>query len=237
MSKTTPSRTRAGNLSYIVDVMLGRDGRGKFEQQADPPRVAVWLIALFAPGEAAESIVGDLSEEFADLVAQSGAASALTWYWRQTWRTITHLWAAGFSDAPWATAGAVLLGYLLVTFGIRWPLEVAPAILNRYRVYETHPEAYLLWFTWGGQIERVVLYGLAGATMALAEKGREMTATITLGFAETVLAITGYLYVVVRTGHYWILGTLPWVLACSLAIVIGGAIVRSRRCSARLLHE
>jgi len=32
-----------------------------------PPRIAVWLISLFAPAEEAESILGDLLEEFSHL--------------------------------------------------------------------------------------------------------------------------------------------------------------------------
>lgn len=33
-------------------------------QSVQPPRIAVWLIRLFAVGEEAESMLGDLLEEF-----------------------------------------------------------------------------------------------------------------------------------------------------------------------------
>ncbi len=42
--------------------------------QADfvqPPRVAVWLVGLFAPAEESESITGDLVEEFSQLASRS----------------------------------------------------------------------------------------------------------------------------------------------------------------------
>jgi len=41
-----------------------------------PPRGAVWLIELFTPYEQAESIPGDLLEEFSDLASKSGVAYA-----------------------------------------------------------------------------------------------------------------------------------------------------------------
>ncbi len=39
---------------------------------AHPPRIASWLVELFASAEQAESILGDLSEEFSDLASRSG---------------------------------------------------------------------------------------------------------------------------------------------------------------------
>ncbi len=53
-----------------------------------PPRIAVWLLSLFALAEKAESILGDLLEEFSLLVSKSGTASARRRYWRQTIKTV-----------------------------------------------------------------------------------------------------------------------------------------------------
>jgi hypothetical protein len=39
-----------------------------------PPRVAAWLVDLFTPGEQAESILGDILEEFSDVATKSGVA-------------------------------------------------------------------------------------------------------------------------------------------------------------------
>jgi hypothetical protein len=37
-----------------------------------PPRIAVWLVDLFIPTEKAESIPGDMLEEFTTFVSRSG---------------------------------------------------------------------------------------------------------------------------------------------------------------------
>jgi hypothetical protein len=57
-----------------------------------PPPIAVWLLNLFALGEEAESIQGDLLEEFSLLASKSGS---------------------GFRTAPWITTAAVVGGFLL----------------------------------------------------------------------------------------------------------------------------
>lgn len=57
--------------------------------QADfirPPRIAAWLVKLFASAEE-ESILGDLIEEYSDLALKSGLAFARHWYWRQAVKT------------------------------------------------------------------------------------------------------------------------------------------------------
>ena len=41
-----------------------------------PPRIAIRLLSLFATNEEAESILGDLLEEFSQLTAKSGVAAA-----------------------------------------------------------------------------------------------------------------------------------------------------------------
>ena len=87
--------------------------------QADflqPPRIAVWLVNLFTlTAEEAESIPGDLLEEFSHLASKSGVAFARSWYWRQTVKTIAHLVGSGFRVAPWSTTAAVVGGFLLVS--------------------------------------------------------------------------------------------------------------------------
>ena len=74
--------------------------------QADfvqPPRIANWLVNLFAGGEEAESLVGDMLEEFSNFASKSGVAFARSWYWRQTRKTIAHLVGNAFRVAPWLT--------------------------------------------------------------------------------------------------------------------------------------
>jgi len=80
-----------------------------------PPRLATWLVNLFASTEE-ESILGDLLEEYSDLASKSGVAFARRWYWRQTMKTIAHLADTGFRVAPWSTAAAVAGGFLPVSY-------------------------------------------------------------------------------------------------------------------------
>jgi hypothetical protein len=71
-----------------------------------PPRIAAWLVNLFSASQEAESILGDLHEEFSDLRSRSSDAFARNWYWRQSVKTIAHLMGAGFRVAPWSTSGS-----------------------------------------------------------------------------------------------------------------------------------
>lgn len=216
--------------------------------QADfvqPPRIAVWLVTLFAPAEEAESILGDLLEEFSHLASKSGVAFARRWYWRQTVKTIAHLAGSGFRVAPWSTVAAVAGGFLLIRFGLLFYGQAMEAVLDRYRVYEylsdlgrqqpsLNVAAYMFWITRGMLIGRVLVETLAGGIVAVAAKGREMTATMALGLFLSALGVTGCLMMVARTGDYefLFLWALPAVFADSIAIVVGGAIVRTRRSAA-----
>ena len=197
-----------------------------------PPRLAAWLVSLFSPAEEADSILGDLAEEFAHLAAASGAAFARKWYLRQAVRTIGHLAASAFSFAPWSTAMAVIGGYLLIRFALPLPLQGIESILNRYRVYEYHPDAYLLWFTGGAFLVRLILLTLIGTLMAVVAKGRELTATVTLALAEMFLWVIAFFFILVRSGRPSLLVTLPYVFGSCAAGVLGGLIVRTRRSAA-----
>lgn len=55
-----------------------------------PPRIAAWLVELFVSVEQAESILGDLHEEFSDVASKSGVVAARRWYWRQSINTLAH---------------------------------------------------------------------------------------------------------------------------------------------------
>ena len=70
--------------------------------QAQPPRIAVWLVNLFIPAAEAEPILGDLLEEFSRLAGKS-TFFAHRWYWRQAWKTIAHLGGNGLRNAPCST--------------------------------------------------------------------------------------------------------------------------------------
>ena len=81
---------------------------------------------------------------------------------------------------------------------------------------------------------RAILAMFVGYIVALATKGREMVASTTLGLMLCAMAGAASLVWVAR-GHDSFLWTLPWHCASSIAIGIGGAIVRSASMSARHL--
>ena len=202
-----------------------------------PPRIAVWLVTLFTPAGDAESIPGDLLEEFSDLASKSGVAFARRWYWRQTVKTIAHLVSAGFRTAPWTITAAVVGGFLLRWFVSRLSdpaiKGAIDAVLDRYRVYQHDPHAYIFWLTNSMLIIRLIVNTLVGGFVAMAAKGREMTATVMLGLVGDVLAIHATFLTVSKTGDRGVLWTLLHTFAFSIAIVVAGAIVRTRRSAGR----
>jgi hypothetical protein len=195
-----------------------------------PPHFAAWLVNLFTPAEEAESILGDLLEEYSHLASKSGVAFARSWYWRQTVKTIAHLIGNGFRVAPWSITAAVIGGFLLHRFVSGLPDRLLSAVTDRYLAYwSNHFRAYMFWATDGMLIVRLIASMLVGCSVGLAAKGREMIATMSLSLV--LGAMTGV--------AWWLLLAsgrdpfLPWMLplcfADWFAIVIGGAIVRTRR--------
>jgi hypothetical protein len=193
-----------------------------------PPRIAIRLLSLFATSEEAESILGDLLEEFSQLTAKSGVAAARRWYWRQTMKTIAHLIGIGFRGAPWATAAAVAGGFLLnrLVFGL--PERAIFIVLERYSVFDHHFSAYVFFATYGIAVGHVIASLFVGCMVALVARGKEMVATIALVlafFTMTAAAVPAW----IATEHIPIPSMLAWNFASWLAIMIGGAIVRMRR--------
>jgi hypothetical protein len=195
-----------------------------------PPRLAVWLVNLFTPYEQAESIPGDLLEEFSEVTLKSGGAFARRWYWRQSLKTIGHLIGSGFRSAPWRIAGAVLIGRLLLLYGLMLPEKLIVAVLRVYSIYPNydHKNVVALWMFWvplAIQIGWVIVPIFIGCIVAMLAKGREMIATMTLGL--TFLALRLVAIIVNRPGRAF---TRPDILlGFIVAFVIGGGIVRKIR--------
>jgi hypothetical protein len=204
-----------------------------------PPRGAVWLIELFTPYEQAESIPGDLLEEFSDLASKSGVAYARGWYWRQSVRTIFHLIRSGFRVAPWSIAGVVLGGVLLVQVGhalAEWAIRTGIEKFVNHRVLPYHllsrPALLSLLVNIGMYLCRLTVAMLIGCIIALACKRREMLATITVSLVCSIQAVTGFwtflhgwsppLTIVLIVAPLYSFGGL-------FAIVVGGGIVRKYR--------
>jgi hypothetical protein len=199
-----------------------------------PPRIAVWLICLFAPAEEAESILGDLLEEFSVLASESVMPSARNWFWRQTIKTVPRLAGFGIRTAPWLTAAAVVGGFLLRKLVAPLVGSVTFAVLGRYQVFfEHHLGAYLFFASTGLDIEHLITFLLIGFIVAFVAKQREMAATIVLALIWGAMAVVGSAYAAIWTGNDELLWRLTWYFADSFAIVVAGAIVRMHRLAAK----
>lgn len=205
-----------------------------------PPRLATWLVSLLVSSEQAESILGDLAEEFSDIASKLGVASARRWYWRQSLKTIAHLAGSSFRTAPWSLAGVVLLGFLLRWFSAVFPERVVIAILRAQRPYSNlHYDFYVWLVTWGIPIARVVEMTLIGCIIAAIARGKEMAATITV-VAISVVIVGWNFFLVTRNLPPQI--PLPWgfllgSLANWVATLLGAVIIREIRSLSLRLHS
>jgi hypothetical protein len=206
-----------------------------------PPRSAVWLLGLFnpallAPNEEEEAILGDMLEEFSLLASESGAAVARRWYWRQVLKTIAHLVVHAFRTSPWSTSAAVIGGFLLRWLAAGLPERAIFAVLERYQVFDHHFGIYLFFASTGIDIGHIIVFLFVGCAVALAAGKREMAATMTLGLIYLAMALVAA-SVWMASGHNSLLWRLSWSFADSCAILVGGAIVRTRRSSTTPLHR
>jgi len=217
-----------------------------------PPKVATWLVDLFTPYTQAEALGGDLLEEFSEQALKNGAASARRWYWRQSVKTIAHLFAAAFRDAPWTMAGAIFAGWLTDLGG--WSRGVqagfdgllygaAAAVLTRYPVYH-YVNAHLFWTIYDPRlIHKVIVAMLMGCVAGAAAKERETIAATSLSFLSGSLLIMGYLWWLpppppagMRLLNFRVTISdflLHHVLVTSILIVMGGWVARKIRMMAR----
>jgi len=193
-----------------------------------PPRLASWLVELFASDDQAESILGDLHEEFSDIVSKSGTVSARRWYWRQTVKTIAHLVGAAFRVAPWSIAGTVLLGFVLRRFSFSLPERIIVTVLRTQRPYSNLHYGFYVWqVTYGIPILHVLVSTLLGYVVALVAKRREMAATMTL--ALVLCALIGAALVRVALQGPMDVAWVLWSFPDPFATILGGVIVREFR--------
>jgi hypothetical protein len=81
---------------------------------SQPPRVADWLLNLFVQAHQAPQILGDLREEFSALASRGRLRYARRWYWRQTVKTVPHLFYAQLAQKPWQALATVVIGMFLL---------------------------------------------------------------------------------------------------------------------------
>jgi hypothetical protein len=202
-----------------------------------PPRLAVWLLTLFALDKEAESILGDLLEEFTLLASKSGVPFACRWYWRQTLKTVFQFAGVGFRTAPGLTTAAVIGGFLLRKVVARLVEPAIFAVLERYQVYEHHFSTYMFFASTGIDIGHLITFLFIGFVVAFAARGREMVATTILGLYWAALTVVTLPTTVTHLGYGIALSRVMWYFSDSLAIVIAGAIVRTYRLGAAARHQ
>jgi hypothetical protein len=198
---------------------------------ARPPRLAAWVVDLFASASQAQAILGDLAEEFADMSSQSGVLSARRWYWRQSLETIAHLAGAALRVAPWSLVGIVVLGFLLRWFSVTLPEPVVVAILRTQRPYSNlHYNLYVQLLAYGFPLVGMLVLMLIGCITAALAKGREIVATAALAF----LAAAHLVLLFLTTLEPWSLFAYSWPFVIMqfaelLGIILGGVTVREVR--------
>jgi hypothetical protein len=202
-----------------------------------PPRLAMWLLTLFALDDKAEAILGDLLEEFTRLALKSGVPFARRWYWRQTLKTVFQLAALAFRTAPWLTTAAVAGGVFLRKLVARRVEPTIFAVLERYQVYQHHFSAYVFFASTGIDIGHLITFLLIGFVVAFVAREREMVATMSLGFLWGALTVVSFPAVVMQSGYGTALSRVTVYFADSLAIVIAGVIVRTHRLGAATRHR
>jgi hypothetical protein len=208
--------------------MMSQASSAQAPSPPSPPSVATWLIGLFTSDKEAEAIPGDLVEEFSHLASESGVAFARSWYWRQTAKTIAHLAGAAFYSAPWLMAAVVVGGFLLDSFLEGLPDKVLSAVTDRYLLFwSAHFQAYL-WVLNGMSMAHLMASLLVGCMVALAARGRELVATMTLGLVHCAMIGAAFVWVATH-GPVFGFGWMLWAWSGPFAIVVGGVIVRTRR--------
>jgi hypothetical protein len=205
-------------------------------QFVQPPRFAVWLLTLFALDDEAESILGDLLEEFSLLASKLGVPFARRWYWRQTLKTVLQLAVLGFRTAPWLTTAAVAAGFFLRKLVAPWVEPPIFAVLEKYHVYEHHFSVYMFFASTGIDIGHFITFLFVGFIVAFVARGREMVATTTLGLIFGAMIVVALPVEVMRFGYAMPLSRVMVYFADSLAIVIAGVIVRRHRLGAAARH-
>jgi hypothetical protein len=148
---------------------------------ARPPRLATWIVTLFAPPKEAEAIVGDLHEEFTSLVEREGARAARWWYWRHSVRAAGDLALGPFIAHPWSSVAIGVAG-LALSAAIGWSFtKVLEAIVLRYPVY-AYVNGTIFW-----RVTGPLPFIVTGWIAATVVRDRPMSAALSIVFALAAL--------------------------------------------------
>jgi hypothetical protein len=165
-----------------------------------PPRGAVWLIKLFVPIPSTDPVLGDLEEEFASRLNQSGPGAARRWYWRQALSAIAHLVWESVRAAPSSTVRLVsvsLLAATLADFAVRTTVHL---VLNNGNARD-YVAAYVgaVWFWRAVDVARFVALPLAlGWSIAAMARGRELVIAALIAGVLVVVFVWNLTFIVQR---------------------------------------
>lgn len=201
----------------------------------EPPRSATWLLSLFAPIDKAETIVGDLFEEFSAMAGKEGIAAARRWYWRQAVKSI-------FSNA--AAHGLVLLftviaGFWLIGWATRWSEHGMQFWLDKEGIYQSHPSLYLFLYTFPLELGRVLICGAIGIMMAFIARKIEIVAVASLALIQMLLFFVAAAVPMRGRGEWlsWFVHMGFWNTACAVGTIAGGFVMRAYRSRSRTTDE
>jgi hypothetical protein len=197
-----------------------------------PPPLASWLVDLFTPYDQAESIPGDLHEEFSNVASQYGILRARHWYWRQSFNSIAHLFAAAFRASPLSISGSVITGFLLLGWSAFFPERIEFAIFNWDHMYHANWYARVSWMrTMDIVIGHLLSCLLIGSIVALLAKGKELVAIFTLISLQILRAavLLRFARYVTPFPHPEILPTVLFMIEYPIMLLLGAWIVRDAR--------
>ena len=212
-----------------------------------PPRIAVWLIELFASEKQVEPIHGDLLEDFSVIASRSGMPAARRWYWKQSLKSVAHLIWTGYRTAPWLIPLAIA-GICVLRLTLNLPTRVVCGIVFSIPgYYKTHLIPWTFWVNYGVAVGTLVWEMLVGCSIGLVARGKEIVATATLGVVGIAIFTIPHLiwfawYVAHWPSSYarpsgspaFTLGMVALIntFGHSIMPVIGGVIVRRFRLTA-----
>ncbi len=203
------------------------------QNNAQPPRLADWLLSLIVPSDQGPQILGDLLEEFSTIASRQGIGSARGWYWRQSAKAVPHLISIQFRLAPWRNLAGVVVGLLLL-----WQANVLVLSTGLWVGYPADwPQPLrLLWLASFPDSFLVIAAILVGLIVAYLSERREMAVTLIFSVTTGTLRVISFF---VHWRQFQPGGTPFWsylllggtgpgtgVVAIPIAILAGGLIAR-----------
>jgi hypothetical protein len=196
-----------------------------------PPRTASWLLDLVSPFDEAESIAGDLLEEYSVYRSDHQLAAADRWYWRQVLRTIFHLMIGAWRTSTWSIGGSVIVGILLLWFSYTLPERFEFAILNWNHMYHIDWYRHVSWMEgYELLIGHLLLFLLIGFIVGLLAKGNELVAAVSFSLLLILIgSVELHFARAISPFRY------PWVVPVlclfefPIMVILGSGIVRDIR--------